>query len=297
MLYSAETLGGAVLETMIEPQSMEGDRWQYAQLDLSQVSYGDATDEVFNLGGDWGQTQEFARQWVMDGRSCVLYVPAARLEGTRVVLINPAHPEFPLIRVWLENLELDTVLNPERRFGPVAAATEAQGPGVTISRWPGLVDAQGRPLNASETRLIGIETERLEDVLVAAIRDRPELVYQLGPREFEVLVATNFYQLGWDVELTAPGQDGGKDVIISKIDEAGARLCFVECKRYAPGRPVQVKIVRELYGVVETAKATAGIVVTSSSFTRGARDQAQAVAHRMSLLQYQELASKLPRPC
>ena len=69
----------------------------------------------------------------------------------------------------------------------------------------------------------------------------------------------------------------------------GEHLYLVECKQYAPERPVGVEIVRSLYGVVEEKKATAGLVITTSHFTKGAMAFRDKLSHRMSLKKFQEL--------
>jgi restriction system protein len=61
---------------------------------------------------------------------------------------------------------------------------------------------------------------------------------------------------------------------------------IVECKKYAPEVLVGPSIVRALYGVVESEKATAGILATTSSFTKGAKEFQSSVAFRISLQDY-----------
>jgi len=66
----------------------------------------------------------------------------------------------------------------------------------------------------------------------------------------------------------------------------GTFLYLVECKKYAPSRHVGVELVRRLYGVVELEKATAGIVTTTSYFTKGAKDLQSQLLHHISLKDY-----------
>jgi restriction system protein len=49
---------------------------------------------------------------------------------------------------------------------------------------------------------------------------------------------------------------------------------------------VGVEVVRELYGVVQVEKATAGIVATTSHFTKGAKDLQSQLSYQMSLKDY-----------
>jgi restriction system protein len=59
---------------------------------------------------------------------------------------------------------------------------------------------------------------------------------------------------------------------------------------------VGVEIVRQLYGVVEAEKATAGVIVTTSSFTRGAKSFALQHSHRMTLHDYGGIRALLGPP-
>ena len=75
----------------------------------------------------------------------------------------------------------------------------------------------------------------------------------------------------------------------ARKDRVGEFLFLVECKRYAPHHRVGVEIVRGLYGVVEMHKAHAGIVVTTSHFTKGAQEFQRSVGYRMFLRDYLHL--------
>jgi restriction system protein len=68
---------------------------------------------------------------------------------------------------------------------------------------------------------------------------------------------------------------------------------LVECKKYAPKHKVGVQIVRALHGVVQQKRATAGLVATTSYFTRGAKEFRQELAHQMQLADYVELQNWL----
>jgi restriction system protein len=86
--------------------------------------------------------------------------------------------------------------------------------------------------------------------------------------------------------LTPPSKDGGKDIYAARKDHLGAFLYIVECKRYAPKRPVGVGLVRQLHGVVQAEQATAGILATTSFFTRGAKEFQETVSFQISLKDY-----------
>jgi len=73
----------------------------------------------------------------------------------------------------------------------------------------------------------------------------------------------------------------------------GDMLIYAECKKWAPMHPVNVGLVRQLYGTVEADRATAGIMVTNSYFSREARQFQQTIKSRMSLIDYSELMKQI----
>jgi hypothetical protein len=121
------------------------------------------------------------------------------------------------------------------------------------------------------TPLVTIVTS-LESGLIEVCRNEPSALYRLSPRQFEVLIANLLKAFDFDVELTAQTRDGGRDIIaIRQIGQAVAATKYlVECKRYDQSRPVGVAIVRALHGVTHDERATKGILVTTSSFTKPA---------------------------
>ena len=92
------------------------------------------------------------------------------------------------------------------------------------------------------------------------------------PREFEFLVSELWRSLGYETEVTAATRDGGKDVVARRRVGGRDLVLYIECKHYSPGNKVAVRYVRELYGVKERDSADAAILVTTSDFTRNARD-------------------------
>jgi restriction system protein len=84
-------------------------------------------------------------------------------------------------------------------------------------------------------------------------------------REFESLVGEIYGQQGYRVAETPSGPDGGVDIVFSR----GNERFLVQCKHWQ-ARVVDVKVVRELKGVIASTGAAGGAVVTSGDFTRAA---------------------------
>ena len=113
------------------------------------------------------------------------------------------------------------------------------------------------------------DVEVVNTDLMARVKASPEAMRSLTPRQFEELVAELLSRLGYSVELTPPSKDGGFDMYAAKRDGVGQFLYLVECKRYTPPNKVGVDVVRSLHGVVQKNNANAGLLVTSSFFTKG----------------------------
>jgi len=140
-----------------------------------------------------------------------------------------------------------------------------------------------------------LSSQDLWDEMIARLSKQPERLYELPPRAFEELIAELLSRDGLEVYLTPQARDGGRDILAKSRQLLGDHLYLVECKRYAPTRPVGVALLRALYGVVAADKATMGVLVTTSRFSRDAMSFQQTVKHQMSLRQYEDLVSWLRR--
>jgi restriction system protein len=123
------------------------------------------------------------------------------------------------------------------------------------------------------------------DVITTLAKD-PRSMYSLTSRQYEEVVAELLARRGYAVELTPMSRDGGYDIYAAKKDSVGSFLYLVECKKYAPENHVGVGLVRQLHGVVQQSRATAGILATTSFFTRDAQEFAEEIKWQLSLRDY-----------
>lgn len=149
-------------------------------------------------------------------------------------------------------------------------------------------DAADPELPGSEERLAAV-TLRGWDTELARLLRVPTDLYQLLPRKFEELIAELLARDGFEVHLTPTSRDGGRDILAFHESALGRHLYLVECKRYAPSRPVDVGLVRTLYGVIEHERASSGIIVTTSSFTADAMKFRSRVEYRLHLKAYSDV--------
>ena len=153
---------------------------------------------------------------------------------------------------------------------------------------PGIVGAEGEELPSSrrEHRAVIADVVAVSDAFLQRLHKNPGLLYELSPRGFEELVAELLARLDYQITLTPASKDGGKDIYAAKKDDIGTFLYVVECKKYSPDRPIGVGLVRQLNGVVHAEQATAGILATTSFFTKGAREFQKTIPFQMSLKDY-----------
>jgi len=139
---------------------------------------------------------------------------------------------------------------------------------------------------ASEYKQIIGRVEDTNEVLFKKIRNAPELMQTLTPRQFEEFVGDLLRKLGFEVSLTPASRDGGFDLYAATNSTLGTFLYLVECKKYERPNKVGVEVVRSLYGVLESKRATAGMIVTTSLFTKDAQDFQRQLMHKVHLHDY-----------
>lgn len=94
----------------------------------------------------------------------------------------------------------------------------------------------------------------------------------LQPYEFENLLGQLFINMGYKAEVTQASKDTGIDIIIS-IEKFGlSHLWFVQAKRYT--EPIGVKQIREYSSLRYRDKIDGVIIVTTSSYTKDAIQEA-----------------------
>jgi restriction system protein len=129
--------------------------------------------------------------------------------------------------------------------------------------------------------------KQLEADLLARVKSCP-------PDFFERLVVRLLTTMGYGGSLADAGKaigrsgDGGIDGVI-KEDKLGLDLLFIQAKRWdnnTVGRPEIQKFVGALYG----RKAKKGIFITTSTFSKDARDYADGLDSRVILIDGAQLA-------
>ncbi len=150
-----------------------------------------------------------------------------------------------------------------------------------------IVDPLGKPI--SDINNITMDICEINDWMLNELNKNPMDLYKLSHRRFEELIAEIFMRKGYNVELTPATRDGGKDIYIANKNDFGSFLYIVECKKYNPTRKVGVSVIRDLYGVLSKEKATYAIAVTTSYFTKPAKEFQQELQYQMSLQDFSSI--------
>lgn len=125
--------------------------------------------------------------------------------------------------------------------------------------------------------------------LITSLKKQPGDLYNLTSREFEKLLADLLFDMGWEVELTKQTRDGGSDILAYLNTDIGRLLCLVEAKHYREDRKIGVDLVRTLYGTLCDAQANSAMLVTSSSFTKDAKEFQQKHKYQLTLRDYADV--------
>ncbi len=140
---------------------------------------------------------------------------------------------------------------------------------------------------AVDTKVISPEELRAgaivqpEPWMVRHLMDHPEVMRDLSPWEFQVYMAALLERKGLRSKLGPRGADGGVDVRAERVGEFGPELILVQVKHPQPGKKVEMDVVRLLHLQVLVQHATRGLVMTDSTFTRGALKQIAAYPFQM----------------
>ncbi len=201
-------------------------------------------------------------------------------------------------------VKADLIANADRNNAPILSAYLSQmesarqlglGPGQWLAPFarPTLLNPNGSPVSSETAKEIELSAQAVSERMLEMLATSPDRIYELTPRQFEEVVAELFAKQGYGVNLTASSKDGGADLYVIDNSSIGSFLYVVECKRYRADRPVGVGIVRGLFGVVQATRATAGVLATTSYFTRDAKRMEEELRYQLSLRDFSALKTWL----
>jgi restriction system protein len=107
--------------------------------------------------------------------------------------------------------------------------------------------------------------------IIQRILNRDIALYEITPRDFEILVADLLVQDGYKVDVGRGTKDGGVDIIAVKdLGISGMFKAVWQAKRNKLTNKVGISVIRELADVRNEHQASKAIIVTTSFLTRGA---------------------------
>jgi len=152
-----------------------------------------------------------------------------------------------------------------------------------------LYDQSQAFLRPEKTSQIAIASREAWTKLINELSRSPELLHGLDPRKFEELIAELLDREGLNVHLTPMTRDGGRDILAYYQTPVGNHLYLVECKRHQLDNPVGIAVVQRLYGVISQERATYGLIVATSLFSKVALSFADKVKYQIGLKDYEAI--------
>ena len=142
-------------------------------------------------------------------------------------------------------------------------------------------------------------TEDLENAYESILKDLAadllQKVLEKSPERFEHIVLDLLLKMGYGDSVTGAGMvthlshDGGIDGII-KEDKLGLDSIYIQAKRYIASNIVGRPTIQQFVGALDGQKASKGVFITTSSYTKEAKEYAQKASKKIVLIDGESLA-------
>jgi restriction system protein len=155
-----------------------------------------------------------------------------------------------------------------------------------------LRSSEATPDELIRSAYANIDAALRELLLSRILRSPPAFFERLIVR---LLVAMGFGgQVDGTAEALGRSGDDGVDGVIDQ-DALGLDRVYLQAKRYAPSNPVGPSAIRDFFGSLDIAKASKGVFITTSSFSRSAQETAARLGKRIVLIDGDQLAALMIR--
>lgn len=122
----------------------------------------------------------------------------------------------------------------------------------------------------------------LSEALARKVAECPRYLDEIEWRDMERMLASIFDRLGFDVKLTPPAKDGGKDLILTCLELGEGKKYFVEVKHWRSGKGVGIQKVRNFVHVLATEQVDHGLYLATYGYT-GDAIEALSASDRLKL--------------
>lgn len=161
------------------------------------------------------------------------------------------------------------------------------GDGIGVSAVSPVIDDSQTPQDAMDSANAMLTSALRDDLL--------GLLQEITPQRFERLILDLLSAMGYgggDVangQMTKASGDGGIDGIVNE-DALGLDAVYIQAKKYAPENKISRPDIQKFVGSLTGEGATKGVFVTTSDFSKEAREYLNKVQHRIVLINGQMLA-------
>lgn len=135
-----------------------------------------------------------------------------------------------------------------------------------LRTWISRIDSTEEDIDAEAAIIV----QDLASRFASIIARNPRALDRIEWRDLERIIAEIFRGLGFDVELTPPAKDGGKDVVLQCLVRGARHSYIVEVKHWRSGTRVGSSAVREFVDVVAREARQGGVFLSSSGYTENA---------------------------
>lgn len=157
-----------------------------------------------------------------------------------------------------------------------AAPSLSAGDLDTLRAWIAAVRPAAKPPSSAVVELVS----QMARGLIRLIASNRMSLWQIEWRDLERTLAAAFEGLGFDVVLTPPSKDGGKDVILSCVEKGTRRSYIVEIKHWVAGKRVGGSVLRKFVSVVVNEKHDSGLFLSTSGFAGNAFEALSQIEYR-----------------
>lgn len=251
-------------------------------------------ESVPRLKDEFNISDEEARELIPSGRITVLQ---SRAHWARTYLSKAGLLSSPKrnLHVVTDRGRALLATNPERIDNKLLEQFEG------FNEWRGASSGGAQPLVEPAPTVDDSQTPEeaiasAHTILNAALRDELlALLQEVTPQQFERLILDLLGAMGYgggDLAnglMTKTTGDGGIDGIINE-DALGLDAVYIQAKRYAADNKISRPDIQRFVGSLTGEGANKGVFVTTSDFSREARDYLTRVQHRIVLINGQMLA-------
>lgn len=135
-----------------------------------------------------------------------------------------------------------------------------------IKNWVSRIEIESELNNLDYENIIKI----LSKTFIEKIAENPQFLDNLEWREMEKTLSEIFEGLAFNVNLTPPSKDGGKDIILEMKKKNSSLSFIVEIKHWKSGQKVGQEYVKEFLKVICNEKREKGLFLSTYGFTDNA---------------------------